>query len=101
LAAISHNNPGYLYLLNRRNRRMRELAFYRYYRPQPVTLPAPVKVAGTGGPSRRTSRPARAWPAWTSTRAAGPFGTGGSPLAMLAAAVLTMAAIPAPATQIR
>jgi hypothetical protein len=35
---------------------------------------------GAGGPPRRTSRPARAWPGWTSTRSApGSPGTGGSP----------------------
>ena len=77
---VRHPGPGWRRLLIRRHPRTRELAFYRCYAPQPVTLAALVPSPGAGGPSRRTSRPVRAWPAWTSTRSApGPPGTGGSP----------------------
>jgi SRSO17 transposase len=38
--------PGHHWLLIRRNRRTRELAFYRCYSPRPVPLPVLVKVAG-------------------------------------------------------
>ena len=48
--------------------------------PRRVPLAALVRVAGAAGRSRRTSRPGRASPAWTSTRsAAGPPGTAGPP----------------------
>ena len=43
---ISDPGPGHRHLLIRRNRRTAELAFYRCYAPQPVTLAALVKVAG-------------------------------------------------------
>jgi SRSO17 transposase len=43
---ISNPGPGHQCLLIRRNRSTGELAFYRCYSPQPVTLAALVKVAG-------------------------------------------------------
>jgi hypothetical protein len=42
---ISDPGPGYRYLLIRRNRSTGDLAFYRCYSPQQVTLAALVKVA--------------------------------------------------------
>ena len=39
--------PGHHWLLIRRNRHTRELAFYRCYSPRHVPLPALVKIAGT------------------------------------------------------
>jgi SRSO17 transposase len=45
--AIDPGRPGHRHLLIRRNRRTRELAFYRCYSPRPVSLPILVKVAGT------------------------------------------------------
>jgi len=39
--------PGHRWLLIRRNRRTKELAFYRCYAPTPVALPVLVRVAGT------------------------------------------------------
>jgi SRSO17 transposase len=44
---VAHPGPGRHWLLIRRHRRTRELAFYRCYAPQPVTLTALVKTAGT------------------------------------------------------
>ena len=80
-ATINHPGPGCRWLLIRRNRRTGELAFYRCYAPQPVPLAALVKVAGLRWTIEENfHRPAKAWPAWMSTRsAAGPPGTGGSP----------------------
>jgi SRSO17 transposase len=46
-AAIDPGWPGHRWLLIRRNRRTRELAFYRCYSPRPVPLPVLVTVAGT------------------------------------------------------
>jgi SRSO17 transposase len=43
---ITDTSPGYRWLLIRRNRRTKELAFYRCYSPQPVPLATLVKVAG-------------------------------------------------------
>jgi SRSO17 transposase len=43
---IADASPGCRWLLIRRNRRTRELAFYRCYSPQPVPLATLVKVAG-------------------------------------------------------
>jgi SRSO17 transposase len=43
---IAGTGPGCRWLLIRRNRRTRELAFYRCYSPQPVPLATLVKVAG-------------------------------------------------------
>ena len=44
--AIDPGKPGCRWLLARRNRRTRELAFYRCYSPRQVPLPILVKVAG-------------------------------------------------------
>ena len=44
--AIDPGRPGHRWLLIRRNRRTRELAFYRCYSPRPVPLPTLVKIAG-------------------------------------------------------
>ena len=44
--AIDPGRPGHRWLLIRRNRRTRELAFYRCYSPRPVPLPVLVKIAG-------------------------------------------------------
>ena len=44
--AIDPGRPGHRHLLIRRNRRTRELAFYRCYSPRRVSLPALVKTAG-------------------------------------------------------
>jgi SRSO17 transposase len=44
--AIDPGRPGHRHLLIRRNRRTRELAFYRCYSPRPVPLPVLVTVAG-------------------------------------------------------
>jgi SRSO17 transposase len=45
-AAIDPGQLGHRHLLIRRNRRTRELAFYRCYSPRRVPLPLLVKVAG-------------------------------------------------------
>ena len=45
-AGIDPGRPGHRHLLIRRNRRTRELAFYRCYGPRPVPLAILVKVAG-------------------------------------------------------
>jgi SRSO17 transposase len=44
--AIGPGRPGHRWLLIRRNRHTRELAFYRCYSPRHVPLPALVKIAG-------------------------------------------------------
>jgi len=44
--AIDPGRPAHRWLLIRRNRRTRELAFYRCYSPRPVPLALLVKVAG-------------------------------------------------------
>ena len=44
--SISPGQPGHRWLLVRRNRRTRELAFYRCYCPRRAPLPALVKIAG-------------------------------------------------------
>jgi SRSO17 transposase len=44
--SIDPGRPGHRWLLIRRNRGTRELAFYRCYSPRHVPLPALVKVAG-------------------------------------------------------
>jgi hypothetical protein len=61
--------------------------------PLPVPLPLWCGSLGAAGTvRRRTSRPVRNSPAWTSIRfAAGPPDTGGSTLAILAVAFLTIA----------
>jgi len=43
---VRHPGPAERWLLIRRHRRTGELAFYRCYAPQPVTLTALVKIAG-------------------------------------------------------
>ena len=91
--AISDPRPGYRYLLIRRNRRGGELAFYRCYSPQPVTLSALVKAAGLRwtveenfqagkGLTGLDEHQVRRWTSWYRWVT----------LAMLAAAVLTIAA---------
>jgi SRSO17 transposase len=106
-AAVPDDSPGYRYLLIRRSRRTGELAFYRCYSPQPVTLAALIKVAGLHwtieenfqagktltGLDEHQARRWTSWYRWVT-------------LAMLAAAVLTIAAAaesarnPAPGTLI-
>jgi hypothetical protein len=71
---------GYWWLVVRRHRSTGELAYYRCYTTTPAPLAALVRVAGRRWTSRRTSKPARAAPAWTSIRSApGPPGIGGPP----------------------
>jgi SRSO17 transposase len=90
---ISDDAPGCRYLLIRRNRRTGELAFYRCYSPQPVTLAALVKVAGlrwtieenfqaSKGLTGLDEHQVRRWTSWYRWVT----------LAMLAAAALTIAA---------
>jgi SRSO17 transposase len=92
-AAISDDSPGYRCLLIRRSRRTGELAFYRCYSQHPVTLAALVKVAGRRwtteenfqagkGLTGLDEHQARRWTSWYRWIT----------LAMLAAAVLTIAA---------
>ena len=106
--AISDPGPGHRHLLIRRNRSTAELAFYRCYAPQPVTLAALVKVAGLRwtieenfqvskgltGLDHHQVRSLTSWHRWVT-------------LAMLASAFLTIAAAtehpgnPGPAGQIQ
>jgi len=90
---ISHPAPGCRYLLIRRNRRTGELAFYRCYSPDPVPLATLVKVAGrrwtieenfqaSKGLTGLDEHQVRRWASWYRWVT----------LAMLAAAVLTIAA---------
>ncbi len=90
---ISDPAPGHRYLLIRRNRSTGELAFYRCFSPQQATLAALVKVAGLrwtieenfqagkalAGLDEHQVRRWTSWYRWVT-------------LAMLAAAVLTIAA---------
>jgi len=90
---ISQPGPGHHHLLIRRNRRTGELAFYRCYSPQPVTLATLVNVAGLRrtieenfqatkgitGPDEHQVRRWTSWYRWVT-------------LAMVAAAFLTIAA---------
>ena len=105
--SIDPERPGHRWLLIRRNRHTRELAFYRCYSPRHVPLPALVKIAGTRwtteenfqaskgltGLDEHQVRRWNSWYRWTT-------------LAMLALAFLTIAAAtehtrhPAPAGQI-
>jgi SRSO17 transposase len=105
--SIDPGRPGHRWLLIRRNRTTRELAFYRCYSPRHIPLPALVKVAGTRwtteenfqaskgltGLDEHQVRRWNSWYRWTT-------------LAMLALAFLTIAAAtehtrhPAPAGQI-
>jgi hypothetical protein len=97
---------GHRWLLTRRNRRTRELAFYRCYSPRRVPLPTLVKIAGTRWATEENFQAAKgltglddhqvrrwgSWYRWTT-------------LAMLALAFLTVAAAtehtrPPPAGQI-
>jgi SRSO17 transposase len=104
---ISDPGPGHRYLLIRRNRRTGDLAFYRCYSPQQVTLAALVTVAGLRctieenfqagkGLTGLDEHQARRWTSWYRWVT----------LAMLAAAALTIAAAlehahrPGPAGQI-
>jgi len=104
---ISDPGPGCRWLLIRRNRHTRELAFYRCYAPQPVSLAALVKVAGLRwtieenfqagkGLTGLDEHQVRRWTSWYRR----------ATLAMLASAVLTIAAAaeharaPAPAGHI-
>ena len=92
-AAVSHDGPGYRCLLLRRNRRTGELAFYHCYSPHPTTLAALVRAAGrrwtieenfqaAKGLAGLDEHQARRWTSWYRWVT----------LAMLAAAVLTIAA---------
>jgi SRSO17 transposase len=105
--AIDPGRPGHRWLLIRRNRRTRELAFYRCYSPRHVPLAALVKAAGSrwaieesiqaskglAGLDEHQVRTWASWHRWVT-------------LALLAAAFLTIAAgteqarSPAPAGQI-
>jgi SRSO17 transposase len=104
---INDPGPGHRYLLIRRNRRTGDLAFYRCYSPQQVTLAALVTVAGlrwtieenvqaSKGLTGLDEHQARRWTSWYRWVT----------LAMLAAAALTIAAAlehahgPGPADQI-
>jgi SRSO17 transposase len=104
---ISDPGPGCRWLLIRRNRRTRELAFYRCYAAQPVPLAALVKVAGLRwtteenlqagkGLTGLDEHQVRRWTSWYRW----------ATLAMLASAFLTIAAVaehvraPAPAGHI-
>ena len=90
---INDPGPGHRYLLIRRNRRTGDLAFYRCYSPQQVTLAALVTVAGLRwtieenfqagkGLTGLDEHQARRWTSWYRWVT----------LAMLAAAALTIAA---------
>jgi SRSO17 transposase len=92
-ATISDDSPGYRCLLIRRNRHTGELAFYRCHSQHPVTLAGLVKVAGRRwtieenfqagkGLTGLDEHQARRWTSWYRWVT----------LAMLAAAVLTIAA---------
>ena len=92
-ATINDPGPGCRWLLIRRNRRTGELAFYRCYAPQPVPLAALVKVAGLRwtieenfqagkGLTGLDEHQVRTWTSWHRWVT----------LAMLAAALLTVAA---------
>jgi SRSO17 transposase len=91
--SIEPARPGHRWLLIRRNRRTRELAFYRCYSPRHVPLPALAKVAGIRWTTEENFQAAKglagldehqvrrwgSWYRWTT-------------LAMLALAFLTIAA---------
>jgi SRSO17 transposase len=59
-AEVSSGEAGYRWLLIRRHPRTTELAFYRCYAPQPVTLATLVKIAGIRWTIEENSRPAKA-----------------------------------------
>jgi SRSO17 transposase len=91
--SIDPGRPGHRWLLIRRNRRTRKLAFYRCYSPRHVPLAALVKVAGIRWTTEENFQASKeltgldehqvrrwdSWYRWTT-------------LAMLALAVLTIAA---------
>jgi SRSO17 transposase len=78
-ASIDPGGTGCRWLLIRRHRRTRELAYYRCYPPRPVALARLVRAAGRRWAVEEDFQ-ARAWPPWMSTRSApGPPGIGGSP----------------------
>ena len=90
---VRHPGPGWHWLLIRRHRRTGELAFYRCYAPQPVTLTALVAIAGrrwtieeniqaSKGLAGLDEHQVRTWTSWHRWVT----------LAMLAAAFLTVAA---------
>jgi SRSO17 transposase len=92
-ATITTSGPGRRWLLIRRHRRTRELAFYRCYAPQPVPLATLVHVAGrrwtveenfqaTKGLAGLDEHQVRRWNSWHRWVT----------LAMLAAAFLTVTA---------
>ena len=92
-AAVTDSGPGHRWLLIRRHPRTRELAFYRCYAPQPVTLAALVKTAGlrwtieenfqaSKGLTGLDEHQVRTWTSWYRWVT----------LAMLAAAFLTITA---------
>ena len=93
--AVAGDGPGCRHLLIRRNRGTGELAFYRCYSPQQVTLAVLVKVAGlrwtieenfqaSKGLAGLDEHQVRRWTSWYRWVT----------LAMLAGAVLTIAAAP-------
>jgi SRSO17 transposase len=92
-AAITSGKAGHRWLLIRRHPRTRKLAFYHCYAPQPVTLATLVKTAGlrwtieenfqaTKGLAGLDEHQVRTWTSWHRWVT----------LAMLAAAILTIAA---------
>lgn len=92
-AVISSDKAGHRWLLIRRHPRTGELAFYRCYAPQPVTLATLVKIAGlrwtieenfqaSKGLAGLDEHQVRTWTSWHRWVT----------LAMLAAAFLTVAA---------
>jgi SRSO17 transposase len=106
-AQVTSEKAGYRWLLIRRHPRTRELAFYRCFAPSPVTLTGLVKVAGlrwtieenfqaSKGLAGLDEHQVRTWTSWHRWVT----------LAMLAAALLTVAAAaehartPPPAGQI-
>jgi SRSO17 transposase len=105
-AAIDPERPGHRWLLIRRNRTTKKLAFYRCYSPRHVPLPALVKIAGirwateenfqaSKGLTGLDEHQVRRWDSWYRW----------TTLAMLALAFLTIAAAtehtrPPPADQI-
>jgi hypothetical protein len=81
---LDHDGPapgeqaGKHWLMIRRNQRTGELAFYRCFTPHPTRWPCWSGSQDAAGESRRHSRLARAFVAWTSIRsAAGAPGTAG------------------------
>ncbi len=103
--AIDPGRPGHRYLLIRRNRHTRELAFYRCYSPRQVPLPILVKVAGIRWTTAENfqagqrltgldEHQVRRWDSWYRWASWYLWTT----LAMLAPAFLTIAAATGPAS---